>query len=153
MHVIPHLANANLEETYMTALTRGIEVQLRELVAPVDSKGLDLKVRVESGLPWRLIHNVAQATKPDLIVMNIHGKSRLDRMLLGSTAERIIRSQRRYCRFRLATKLPEAQASPGSVIARFRVSKFSSPNASLTVKVSAYYGKERQAAGDNCSGD
>jgi nucleotide-binding universal stress UspA family protein len=92
MHVIPHTASANLEETYLTALTRGIEVQLLELAATIEASSLDISVRVETGLPWRVIHNVAQATHPDLIVMNIHGKSRLDRMLLGSTAERIIRS-------------------------------------------------------------
>jgi nucleotide-binding universal stress UspA family protein len=92
MHVIPQSASANLEETYLTALTRGIEAQLLGLVARDQARNLAVGVRVETGLPWRVIHNVAQATHPDLIVMNIHGKSRLDRMLLGSTAERTIRA-------------------------------------------------------------
>ena len=41
-----------------------------------------------------MIERTLEKEKPDLLVMNIHGKGMLDRALLGSTAERVVRSAR-----------------------------------------------------------
>ncbi len=52
------------------------------------------KVRssVEIGTPYHRIIAVAENSAIDLLVMNIHGKGMLDRALMGSTAERVIRA-------------------------------------------------------------
>jgi nucleotide-binding universal stress UspA family protein len=51
-----------------------------------------IQTRVEAGHPYRAIERILAKEKPDLLVMNIHGKGMLDRALLGSTAERVVRS-------------------------------------------------------------
>ena len=50
-----------------------------------------VETRIETGEPYREILNVIKEIRADLLVMNIHGKSGLERALLGSTAERVIR--------------------------------------------------------------
>ena len=50
-----------------------------------------VETRVETGEPYREILNVIKEIRADLLVMDIHGKSGLERGLLGSTAERVIR--------------------------------------------------------------
>ena len=47
--------------------------------------------RVESGVPYQEIIEVLKTTGADLLVMNIHGRGALERFLLGTTAERVIR--------------------------------------------------------------
>jgi nucleotide-binding universal stress UspA family protein len=39
-----------------------------------------------------MILKTIEEERPDLLVMNIHGKGMLDRALLGSTAERVVRA-------------------------------------------------------------
>ena len=50
-----------------------------------------IETRVEVGEPYLEIVNVVRDVRADLLVINIHGKGRLERALLGSTAERVIR--------------------------------------------------------------
>jgi nucleotide-binding universal stress UspA family protein len=52
----------------------------------------DIVTRVETGVPYRIILRTIEDERPDLLVMNIHGKGMLDRALLGSTAERVVRA-------------------------------------------------------------
>jgi nucleotide-binding universal stress UspA family protein len=47
---------------------------------------------VEVGVPYRTILTTIEDEDADLLVMNIHSKGMLDRALLGSTAEHIVRT-------------------------------------------------------------
>jgi nucleotide-binding universal stress UspA family protein len=49
-------------------------------------------VRVVIGQPIRRILPIVKNEKIDLIVVNIHGKTVMDRITIGSTAEKIIRA-------------------------------------------------------------
>jgi nucleotide-binding universal stress UspA family protein len=51
-----------------------------------------IETRIEVGLPYHGIERILHKDRPDLVVMNIHGKGMIDRALLGSTAERVVRS-------------------------------------------------------------
>ena len=44
------------------------------------------------GTPSIVINQIAEESKADLIVINLHGKRAIERALLGSTAERVIRT-------------------------------------------------------------
>ena len=44
------------------------------------------------GVPYEAINRTAEQDKADLIVINLQGKGRLERALLGTTAERVIRT-------------------------------------------------------------
>jgi len=58
-----------------------------------DSDGsVPITTVVGEGAPWSVINEVAARCKADLIVINLHGKGTLERVLLGSTAERVIRT-------------------------------------------------------------
>ena len=51
----------------------------------------DLRALVKEGKPATVILELVGADEPDLIVMGSHGRSKLDHLLLGSVAERVIR--------------------------------------------------------------
>jgi nucleotide-binding universal stress UspA family protein len=70
---------------------QGVQKQLDDLVPPEATTWCDVKTEVETGVPYRIIVRVLEDEKIDLLVMNIHGKGMLDRALLGSTAERVVR--------------------------------------------------------------
>ena len=53
--------------------------------------GVDIRVVVKEGKPAGTILGVVAETKADLVVMGTHGRSRLDHLLIGSVAERVVR--------------------------------------------------------------
>ena len=54
--------------------------------------GVDVNVIVSDGVPAQRIAEQARALAVDLVVMGTHGHSRLERFLLGSVTERIVRT-------------------------------------------------------------
>jgi hypothetical protein len=46
---------------------------------------------IETGTPYREIIRAAESTAASLIVLGTHGRSGLDRVVFGSTAERVVR--------------------------------------------------------------
>src|SRR5204862_3953680 len=68
------------------------EKQFQHLVPPEARNWCEVNTRVETGTPYRIILGMLEDKKVDLLVMNIHGKGMLDRALLGSTAERVVRA-------------------------------------------------------------
>ncbi len=51
----------------------------------------DLEVLVLEGRPATTILDAAAELAPELVVMGTHGRSRLDHLLIGSVAERVVR--------------------------------------------------------------
>jgi nucleotide-binding universal stress UspA family protein len=72
-------------------LIKEVEKQLYDLVPAEALNWCDVDTRVETGVPYRIILKTIQDEGIDLLVMNIHGKGMLDRALVGSTAERVVR--------------------------------------------------------------
>jgi nucleotide-binding universal stress UspA family protein len=90
MHVLNDIS-ADISGRYRDTLIKSIRSELEELVPEEARDWCDISTRVETGLPWTRILDSAKRDKIDLLVMNVHGKSMLDRALLGSTAERVVR--------------------------------------------------------------
>jgi nucleotide-binding universal stress UspA family protein len=90
MHVLNDIS-ADISGRYRDTLIKSIRSELEELVPEEARDWCDTSTRVETGLPWTRILDTAKRDKIDLLVMNVHGKSMLDRALLGSTAERVVR--------------------------------------------------------------
>ena len=91
LHVIHDVA-ADVSGKYRDSLIQGVEKQLQDLVPAEARNWCDVVTRVETGVPYRIILRTLEDEKVDLLVMNIHGKGMLDRALLGSTAERVVRA-------------------------------------------------------------
>src|SRR5213078_3183022 len=90
LHVVHDVA-ADVSGKYRESLIQGVQKQLDDLVPPEARNWCDVDTRVETGVPYRIILRTLEDEKIDLLVMNIHGKGMLDRALLGSTAERVVR--------------------------------------------------------------
>jgi nucleotide-binding universal stress UspA family protein len=57
-----------------------------------EAKGLKIITEVSVGLPYQEILDAAEKNKIDLIVINTHGRSAILHQIMGSVAERVLRS-------------------------------------------------------------
>ena len=62
------------------------------MVAECAAAGVPATAQTAVGRPARLIANVAKARATDLIVMGTHGRGGFAHMVLGSVAERVVRT-------------------------------------------------------------
>lgn len=70
---------------------RHAQSRLDELAATGRHSGLKVSHEIASGVPWHEVVEFAGRTGPDLIVVGTHGYTGLRHVLLGSTAERVVR--------------------------------------------------------------
>lgn len=77
------------------ALLDGYEAEAERHVAAVAERargsGVDVETAVVRGTPYRSILDRVDAVDADLVVMGSHGRRGLERYLLGSTTERVLR--------------------------------------------------------------
>lgn len=74
------------------ALEAGGETAIADVIDRAEAAGVtDVSGVVEHGSPHREILDYAEANDVSLIVMGTHGRTGLDRYLLGSVAERVVR--------------------------------------------------------------
>jgi nucleotide-binding universal stress UspA family protein len=78
-------------DTGMTEIPRRVEEQLCMLASRSGEPALFDKVEVRTGRPSQQIGQAAREFGGDLIVISTHGYTGLDYVLLGGTAERVIR--------------------------------------------------------------
>jgi len=69
--------------------TEAVE-QIKRVEGFMSKEGLTVEGKVLSGSPAEAIIEFAKAKRVDLIVMGSHGRSGLDRMLMGSVSDRVI---------------------------------------------------------------
>lgn len=67
-----------------------IESSVKSIKDRATKRGVDAEGVILSGSPAETIINIAKEKNADLIVMGSHGKTGLDRLLIGSVAERVI---------------------------------------------------------------
>jgi nucleotide-binding universal stress UspA family protein len=85
---------AELERQYRESFQQA-ESALRDFVkATLGADSGTVAVRVIEALPADGIRKLAEDTKADLIVMGTHGRSGVNRLMLGSVAERVLRESR-----------------------------------------------------------
>lgn len=76
-----------IQKDMQTAAEANLE-EVRKLVA---KEGVPARTILEIGSPFAEIVHTAKSEKADLIVMATHGHGAVKHMLLGSTAERVVR--------------------------------------------------------------
>jgi nucleotide-binding universal stress UspA family protein len=57
--------------------------------------GVPIAAVLREGAPWEEINRVADEIRADLVVLGTHGRKGIVRALLGSTAEKVVRSAHR----------------------------------------------------------
>ncbi len=75
----------------LAAATKASSRELREFVEGSDWEGLEVESTLERGHPGDQVCRRALELRVDLIVTSTHGRTGLKRVLLGSTAEYIVR--------------------------------------------------------------
>jgi nucleotide-binding universal stress UspA family protein len=79
----PELASRVLE---------GANVGLKKAIEPLASAGVAIRSVVKQGPTWQTIIETATELGAGMIVMGTHGRHGLPRALLGSVAEKVVRS-------------------------------------------------------------
>lgn len=69
-----------------------VEGALTKIVPPAEFPSIPIIRHVETGTPLQVILDYAKANEIDLIVLGTHGRTGLAHLLLGSTAEHIVRN-------------------------------------------------------------
>jgi nucleotide-binding universal stress UspA family protein len=76
---------------FSKALSEGGEVQLQRFVKEYSTDGLQLELVIHQGNASNSILSCAQNENIEVIVMGTHGRRGFDRLVLGSTTDRVIR--------------------------------------------------------------
>ena len=86
------LIQPGILETIEVDARRRAEQQLARLAAAARKTGVRVKVILLSGDPADQIIRAARKHRADLIVVGTHGRRGLSKMMLGSVAERVLRT-------------------------------------------------------------
>lgn len=95
--VYPHYYSTNDEYTasdlpaLMQSVSDAAETQMRELVRKTAFLGVPFETDIFLGFPGQKIVDYATAKAVDLIITSTHGRTGLKHVLIGSTAEQVVR--------------------------------------------------------------
>jgi nucleotide-binding universal stress UspA family protein len=73
------------------AARKWAEESIEDWAGTARGKGLNVRTVLRTGVPYREIVALATDERADLVLMGTHGRGGLDRALLGSVADRVIR--------------------------------------------------------------
>jgi nucleotide-binding universal stress UspA family protein len=107
--------NYTVNQQYLAELLKNASSQLADLKVRAERRGVAVTTRVATGIPSEEVIAAARAEDSDLIVVGTRGKTGLAHVLLGSTAERVIRGT--PCPV-LAVRTEEADKEDEGVLSR-----------------------------------
>ena len=81
----------SVNQQYLADLLKHASSQLVDLKGRAERRGIAVTTRVATGIPSEEVITTARAEDSDLLVVGTRGKTGLAHILLGSTAERVIR--------------------------------------------------------------
>jgi nucleotide-binding universal stress UspA family protein len=87
-----YLGSAAAEATTIESLQARTEQVVDETVDDITAHGADVVAERRMGDPYEEIIDYAETAGVDMIVMGTHGRSGLDRFLLGSVTEKVVRT-------------------------------------------------------------
>lgn len=97
VHVIPQLFPDG-ESLYASApwlttpeIRRRVDEEMRVFLEPLRVARVNHEIEIREGDPWREIVAAADEMPADLVVLGTHGRGGLDRLFLGSVAEKLVR--------------------------------------------------------------
>jgi nucleotide-binding universal stress UspA family protein len=90
LHVLDH-PRAITSRQYRDALAAEAKNRCAKLMPKRAAGAGQADVRIEAGTPFHVVLEVSRKEKADLLVMNTHGQGMFNRVLLGSTTDRVVR--------------------------------------------------------------
>ena len=87
---VPHISFEKLEEEIEEGANKMMDSFCRKNIADFDN----YECLIVPGLPYEQIIGQAEERGADLIVLGTHGRTGLDHVLFGSTAEKVVRKSR-----------------------------------------------------------
>lgn len=95
LYVVDTSAASGIPESHVSNLENLLEVAgeraLSDVAEAASTRGIDYQQTINRGPVHTAIIDYADANDIDLIVMATHGRSGIDRVLLGSVTERVIK--------------------------------------------------------------
>jgi nucleotide-binding universal stress UspA family protein len=91
-YAVEGFAPASMGTTLLEDLERQASLDLAQVPPETANATLEVMRQVVVGIPYRKIVEVAAAEKVDLIVMATHGRTGLSHLVMGSVAERVVRT-------------------------------------------------------------
>ena len=92
IHVVTFTAAATVEQFSMIEWYQRLKEDAKKNLQKLQKRiSIKSEIVVETGVPFDVICQTAKKKKADLIVVSTHGFSGIKHVLLGSTAERVIR--------------------------------------------------------------
>ena len=82
------VASAEMTTRITTAAQEGLD----RSVAQNQAAGVPIRALLRQGEPWQAILDAAKETKADMIVVGTHGRTGIGRVLMGSVAEKVVRT-------------------------------------------------------------
>jgi nucleotide-binding universal stress UspA family protein len=79
---------------FVASLTDELQKQLDELLRRYSGHGVELKGRIVEGMPYAEVNRIAEEEGADMVVMGTHGRTGVKHLLLGSVAERVVRTSK-----------------------------------------------------------
>lgn len=76
---------------YHKQAERKAKEELNKFIQQFEARGVDLKTKVTSGIPYIQIIRTARKDKVDLIILGSKGLTVFQKVLIGSTADRVVR--------------------------------------------------------------
>lgn len=65
--------------------------ELKKFIQQFETRGVDLKTKVVSGIPYIQVIKTAKKDKMDLIILGSKGLTVFQKVLIGSTADRVVK--------------------------------------------------------------
>ena len=85
------LARAAAPEALEQEMVAEADLQLKALIPADERRGLDWEMVILKGMPFLEIIRYAKVNDVDLIVIGTHGRSGMEHIIFGSTAEKVVR--------------------------------------------------------------
>jgi nucleotide-binding universal stress UspA family protein len=82
----------SLSQTFMDDLERQATTELAQVIPEAEAAGVEVARVVGVGTPYRKIIDTAEAEQVDLIVMATAGRTGFSHLIMGSIAERVVRT-------------------------------------------------------------
>lgn len=95
LYVVDASAFASVDagsEMVVDALEKEGETAVDEVRQRAEAAGVEVETHVVSGTAYRSILDYIESESVDLVVMGTHGRRGIERFLLGSVTERVVRS-------------------------------------------------------------